>query len=418
MSADFLASDYCYDVEMQRALQRHEAGDARVIPVILRPVRWQGAPFEKLQALPPDGKAITTWPNMDEAFVQVIRGIEVVARALTSHPETPQEPALPRAVLPAPAVQQPGAGQLLFVPTLLTRLWSQWQRRAVVCVLLLALGTAGLWQVGYYKLWRAQVLNNHGVTLALAAQDSQAAQAAQAFQDALWWVPSFSPAHANLGELAIRQSQWDKALEHYKAASQSAGHVIKLYRLGLGKLYAKQRTSGADESATFHLKAAAAAAETTASHAGARLLQNDPVLVCGEAYNALGLLYQDEKKLDHARQAFEQGVECSPRMPQLHHHLGELDLQEQRPTKAREHLDRALMLYREQTPENWQVQVTGQYALAQALLALGQYTQVCERLRALRAYDGRWWLYVAPEDLRQVATEAQCEHPNDPVGEK
>jgi hypothetical protein len=45
VSADFLASDYCYDREMRRALERHDAGEARVIPVILRPVNWHEAPF-------------------------------------------------------------------------------------------------------------------------------------------------------------------------------------------------------------------------------------------------------------------------------------------------------------------------------------------------------------------------------------
>ena len=56
ISADFVASDYCYDVEMARALERHDKGEARVIPVILRPVdAWHEAPFGKLQALPRDG---------------------------------------------------------------------------------------------------------------------------------------------------------------------------------------------------------------------------------------------------------------------------------------------------------------------------------------------------------------------------
>lgn len=45
ISASFLASAYCYDVEMKRALRRHEAGKARVIPIILRGVDWKGAPF-------------------------------------------------------------------------------------------------------------------------------------------------------------------------------------------------------------------------------------------------------------------------------------------------------------------------------------------------------------------------------------
>src|SRR6266566_2555371 len=60
ISPDFLASDYCYGIEMQRAMQRHEANEARVIPILLRSADWQSAPFSKLQALPSDGKPITT----------------------------------------------------------------------------------------------------------------------------------------------------------------------------------------------------------------------------------------------------------------------------------------------------------------------------------------------------------------------
>jgi hypothetical protein len=68
VSSDFLASPYCYGREMKRAVQRHEQGLARVIPVILRPVDWHHSPFAKLQALPRDGRPITTWPNQDEAL--------------------------------------------------------------------------------------------------------------------------------------------------------------------------------------------------------------------------------------------------------------------------------------------------------------------------------------------------------------
>src|SRR6516162_5075560 len=68
VSSDFLASNYCYGVEMKRALERHQANEAQVIPIVLRPVSWEGAPFEHLQALPTDGKAVTTWSNQDEAF--------------------------------------------------------------------------------------------------------------------------------------------------------------------------------------------------------------------------------------------------------------------------------------------------------------------------------------------------------------
>jgi protein involved in polysaccharide export with SLBB domain len=79
ISADFLASRYCRDIEVARAMERHEAGTARVIPVILRPVDWHSAPFGKLAALPLDGKPVTTWKNRDEAFTDIARGIREVA---------------------------------------------------------------------------------------------------------------------------------------------------------------------------------------------------------------------------------------------------------------------------------------------------------------------------------------------------
>ena len=75
ISPDFLASDYCYDIEMQRALERHQRGEARIAPILLRPCDWQHAPFAHLQALPHDGKAITTWDNQDEAFLEIVQGI-------------------------------------------------------------------------------------------------------------------------------------------------------------------------------------------------------------------------------------------------------------------------------------------------------------------------------------------------------
>jgi TIR domain len=82
VSADFLASRYCRDVEIARAMERHKVGTARVIPVILRPVDWHTAPFGKLQALPKDGKPITKWKNQDEAFTDVARGIREAAKSL------------------------------------------------------------------------------------------------------------------------------------------------------------------------------------------------------------------------------------------------------------------------------------------------------------------------------------------------
>ena len=80
ISSDFLASDYCYDLEMQRALERNSRGEARVIPIILRPCEWRNAPFATLQVLPRDGLPVTEWDNIDSAFLNIARGIR---RALT-----------------------------------------------------------------------------------------------------------------------------------------------------------------------------------------------------------------------------------------------------------------------------------------------------------------------------------------------
>jgi len=75
VSPDFLASDYCYDVEMKRALERHERGEARVIPVILRPVHWQEAPLGYLQALPNNAKPVTVWSDREEAWRGVVEAL-------------------------------------------------------------------------------------------------------------------------------------------------------------------------------------------------------------------------------------------------------------------------------------------------------------------------------------------------------
>ena len=82
VSADFLASDYCYGKEMMRAMKRHEEGSAIVIPVIFRPCDWQSSPFGKLQALPRDGKPVTTWADRDEAFFNIAKGIRLACEEL------------------------------------------------------------------------------------------------------------------------------------------------------------------------------------------------------------------------------------------------------------------------------------------------------------------------------------------------
>jgi hypothetical protein len=89
VSPDFLASDYCYGIEMSRALERQAAGQARVIPVILRPCEWTHAPFGKLLAAPKDGKPVTKWTDPDDAFLDIAKAIRAaVPRDATTSPGT------------------------------------------------------------------------------------------------------------------------------------------------------------------------------------------------------------------------------------------------------------------------------------------------------------------------------------------
>lgn len=82
ISADFIASNYCWDVEVQTAMKRHETGEACVIPIILRRVDWSGAPFGKLQFLPKNALPVMAWSDRDEAFENVTKGIRAAANKL------------------------------------------------------------------------------------------------------------------------------------------------------------------------------------------------------------------------------------------------------------------------------------------------------------------------------------------------
>lgn len=85
VSSYFLHSDYCHECEMRRAMQRHEEGSARVIPVILRPCHWQRALFGKLLAVPADGKPVSKYPDQHDAFLEITKAIEQAAAELGQH---------------------------------------------------------------------------------------------------------------------------------------------------------------------------------------------------------------------------------------------------------------------------------------------------------------------------------------------
>jgi len=75
VTARFMASEFCFSKEMQRAMAHHDQGSATVVPVIASPCRWQDAPFSRLQVLPKDGKPIANWDSPDAAYTDVVSSL-------------------------------------------------------------------------------------------------------------------------------------------------------------------------------------------------------------------------------------------------------------------------------------------------------------------------------------------------------
>lgn len=90
VSPDFLASDYCFTIEMESALSSHKNNECRVIPVIVRDCLWHQAPFGRLVALPTDAKAFMSlhWPDKDEAWRIAAEGIHAAATAIDLSPQS------------------------------------------------------------------------------------------------------------------------------------------------------------------------------------------------------------------------------------------------------------------------------------------------------------------------------------------
>lgn len=76
ISSDFINSDYCYGIELKRALEKHYDKSAILLPIIVRPCVWKNSPFSKIQGLPKEAYPVTLWKNIDEAWMDVAEGIK------------------------------------------------------------------------------------------------------------------------------------------------------------------------------------------------------------------------------------------------------------------------------------------------------------------------------------------------------
>lgn len=75
VSPNYLASDFCYNLEMPKAMERVSRGEVYVIPIILSKCHWYEAPFNRLVALPTNAKPITQWRKREDAVISVTEGI-------------------------------------------------------------------------------------------------------------------------------------------------------------------------------------------------------------------------------------------------------------------------------------------------------------------------------------------------------
>jgi CheY-like chemotaxis protein len=83
LSSYFMGSDYILGVELKTALRRAAEGSATVVPILLRPLDLDGLDSDDLpmaqllqrQGLPRDLKAVTSWRQREEAWVNVSKGL-------------------------------------------------------------------------------------------------------------------------------------------------------------------------------------------------------------------------------------------------------------------------------------------------------------------------------------------------------
>jgi len=102
VSKDFINSDYIWSHELDVAMKRHAHGEASVVPVMLRAVDITDAPFAALQGLPTDLKPVTSWPNRDEAWTDVAKGVRRTVEQIQARwSQRPPSPPIPPSMLPA-----------------------------------------------------------------------------------------------------------------------------------------------------------------------------------------------------------------------------------------------------------------------------------------------------------------------------
>ena len=215
ISADFLASDYCYNQEMRRALERDARGEARIIPIIVRRVHWEKSPFSHLQALPLDGEPVdsSSWDSRDDAYYHIAVEIEKAIQDLLAFRAT-QEVAPPPYM---PNIQE------VAPPPHMPRMWEVMPPPPVPNMQ----GVAPPPQVPDMRAkWfgEGKVLQKTG----------RYEEAVQAYEQAIQLDSSFAAAYQGRGAALFHLKHYEEALQAYEQAmSLDPGFALAFYSKGV-----------------------------------------------------------------------------------------------------------------------------------------------------------------------------------------
>lgn len=195
VSGDFLASDYCNEIELKTALERQKRGETRVVPVILRPCDWQSSRFGSLQALPKDGVPVVDWKTEDHGFLNVVQGLRstVIGRQKGTEHE-----------------------QQLSTIGAVRRRWPIVAATAVIA----ALAVGGVFWMRHERARRVAQYVTHGDAL---MDQSKWTEAEDAYKHAQQSDPNVAEPYARLGYLYDLERDPQDATKMYESAVKYSG---------------------------------------------------------------------------------------------------------------------------------------------------------------------------------------------------
>jgi tetratricopeptide (TPR) repeat protein len=308
ISPDFLASDYCHDVEMTRAMERHHNQEAQVIPIILRPVDWERAPFSKLQCLPRNAEPVTLWKNEDAAFRDVAKGIRKVTEEIRIPP-----PHLPLSKgeegWGSESKGEEGRERKRQLPVLRFQRYWRWVLMIVTGLLILSVVGGFI----YYDKFKQHFSDGR-----YFLNIGRYAEAKQAFQQALDLLAISSEAQLGLEKASVFDHSDREVIERNLKQLEKKNPTDSDVQVLLGRFYAAQN----------ELPKAIQYYQTA-------IKQDSDA---AEAYFGLGVVYDQQGRSSEAMEMFRKAVNISGSSPRYVNNLAYLYAQQK-------NYDEALRLY-------------------------------------------------------------------------